>query len=161
MDFRYLMIIQLKQMFVVFLLFQLDFFQGSKEKKHWGVLMHSLHRCTVKLPPLYLVWIACCELQVGKFPCGYYQRFRDHTRVILHLHISLVCSNQRKGKLLNPALHLIILLHTCNSSFFLERCWGKWRKENGLLSLSARRKMRIDVYILSCMSTFLLAKIHG
>lgn len=35
--------------------------------------MHSLHHYAVELSPLHLVWIACGELQMGKFPSRHYQ----------------------------------------------------------------------------------------
>ncbi|KAE8736407.1 Bidirectional sugar transporter SWEET3 [Hibiscus syriacus] len=34
---------------------QLDIFEGDKEKKHRGILMHSVHRCTLELSPLHLI----------------------------------------------------------------------------------------------------------
>ena len=83
--------------------------------------MHPLHSCTVKLPHLYVVRIACCELQVGKFPCDYHQWFRDHIRVILHLHIYLVCSNKRKGKLLNPVLLRLLSILFMHGKFMAKR----------------------------------------
>lgn len=84
-----------------FICCQVNIFKGDKEEKHRGVFMHSLHHCTVKLSPLYLVWTTYCKLQVGEFPCGHYQWFRDPFRVFLHSDIFLVCFSKRQGKQFN------------------------------------------------------------
>ncbi|GAB4826270.1 hypothetical protein Ancab_009135 [Ancistrocladus abbreviatus] len=58
----------------------------------------TIHSCPTELSPLYLVWLACGKLQMGKLPSCHHQWLRHCTRIFLHSHLYLLFNNQGEGK---------------------------------------------------------------